>query len=56
MHFATSNILAVLALMYWLAYRHYQIFGSRDLTWLLIRVLLAVVAMLGYSRRRRRWF
>jgi hypothetical protein len=45
-----------LALMYWQGYRFYQNFGSRDLTWLVIGVLLAVVAMWGYSRRRRRWF
>jgi hypothetical protein len=46
-----------LALMSWQGYRFYQNFGSRDLIWLIIGVLLAVVAMWGYSRRRRRrWF
>ena len=53
MHFATSN---VWALIYGYGYRFYQNFGIRDLTWLLIGVLLAVVAMWLYSRRRRRWF
>jgi hypothetical protein len=45
-----------LALMCWQGYPFYQDFGSRDFIWLLIGVVLAVVAMWGYSRRRRRWF
>jgi len=53
MLFATSNILA---LMYGYGYPFYQNFGSRDLTWMLIGALLAVVAMWLYSRRTRSWF
>jgi len=53
MQFATSN---VLALMYRYGYPFYANFGSRDLTWLLIGVLLAFGAMWLYSRRRRGWF
>lgn len=53
MQIAMSN---VMALMCWQDYRFYQNFGSCDLTWLLIGVLLAFVAMWVYSRRRRRWF
>jgi hypothetical protein len=46
----------VLTLMCWQGYRFYQNFGSRDLAWLVIGVLLAAVVLWGYSRRRRRWF
>ena len=53
MQIAMSN---ALALMCWQGYPFYRDFGSRDLTWLLIGVLLAFAAMWGYSRRRRRWF
>jgi hypothetical protein len=52
----TITICNALVLMCWQDSRLYQNFGSRDLTWLLIGVLLAFVAMWGYSRRRRRWF
>ena len=53
MHLVTSG---ALALVYWLGYPFYENFGSRDLTWLLIGVVLAVLVMFVYSRRRRRWF
>jgi hypothetical protein len=45
-----------LALMCWQGFRYLQDFNSRDLFWLLIGVLLAVVTMVVISRRRRRWF
>jgi len=45
-----------LALMCWEGFRYLQNFNSRDLFWLLIGVLLAVVTMVIILRRRRRWF
>jgi LPXTG-motif cell wall-anchored protein len=53
MQMAISNMLALLC---WQGYPFYRNFGSRDLTWLLIGVLLAAAAMWIYSRRRRRLF
>jgi LPXTG-motif cell wall-anchored protein len=45
-----------LALMRGHELRFLQDFSSRDFTWLLIGVLLAALAMWGYSRRRRSLF
>jgi hypothetical protein len=52
MGIAMSN---ALALMCWHTFRFLQDFSSRDLTWLLIGAVLAVVVMWMISRRRRRW-
>jgi len=46
----------VLALMHWRDFRFLEDFSSRDFAWLLIGVLLTLVAMWGYARRRRRLF
>jgi len=53
MRIAMSN---ALALMRWHDSRFLQDFSGRDLAWLLIGVLLAVVAIWAFSHRRRRWF
>jgi hypothetical protein len=53
MWIATSN---ALALVRWHDFRFLQDFSSRDFTWLLIGVLLAVVTIAVIARRRRRWF
>lgn len=53
MGIAMSNSLA---LMRWNDFRFLQNFDSRDFTWFLIGILLAVAAMWIISRRRRRWF
>lgn len=53
MRIATNNALALIC---WQGFRFLHNFNSRDFTWLFIGVLLAVVAMWGYSRRRRRLF
>jgi predicted nucleic acid-binding Zn ribbon protein len=53
MQIVMSSALALICLQ---GYRFYQGFGSRDLIWLLIGVLLAAVMMWAYARRRRRWF
>lgn len=45
-----------LELMWWEGFRYLQNFNSRDLFWLLVGVLLAVITMVVISRRRRRWF
>lgn len=46
-----------LAVMYWRTFRFlHGDFTSRDIVWLLIGVLLAVVTMWVLSHRRRRWF
>jgi hypothetical protein len=49
-------VCSALAPIRWQGDRFYQNFDSRDLTWQLIGVLAAVVAIWGYSRRSRRWF
>lgn len=46
----------VLALLHWSDFQFLQDFSGRDLAWLLIGVLLALVAFWVISRRRRRWF
>jgi hypothetical protein len=53
MPIAMSN---ALALMRWHDFRFLQDFSNRDLAWLLIGALLAVVAIWAFSRRRHRWF
>ena len=45
-----------LELMWWEGFRYLQNFNSRDLFWLLVGVLLAVITMVVISRRRRRSF
>jgi hypothetical protein len=54
MGIAISN---VLALEYWCRFRFLDGgITQEDLTWLLIGVVLAVVVIWVYQRRRRRWF
>jgi hypothetical protein len=53
MRIAMSN---ALALMRWHDFRFLQDFSNRDLAWLLIGALLAVIAIWVFSHRRRRWF
>ena len=50
---AMSN---ALALMYRHDFRFLQDFSGRDLAWLLIGALLALIVFWVISRRRRRWF
>jgi LPXTG-motif cell wall-anchored protein len=52
MGMAMSNALA-----YWHSFRFLNGgITQEDITWLLIGVVLAVVVMWVYQRRRRRWF
>jgi hypothetical protein len=45
-----------LALMRWHDSGFLENFNGRDLAWLLIGALLALVVFWGISRHRRRWF